>query len=403
MRLRFSTDTLFAALIGWRGAAPSTRARLLQACCSGIRLRSLLSNGATALIIGVFIIADTRNPTHLSWLIAALLGGLLPRAYAAHLRRQGRFEDRPERKALAFMAISGIYGLIWGAGPFILLPDISGMDVGILLIIVVFGTIMGPYAAMPGILYVRLLTTGVPTLVAVALYTSAELSFVCTVLGIWLTLRTDVWRGYHRALRQQIELGETLEARQNELERAHRAKEQANANLRAMADTDPLTGAANRRQFMRRLEALEAPATLLLFDVDRFKDINDNFGHQVGDAVLIALAGGVQQALRQGDLLARLGGDEFAVILPGVRPDCGVKIAERIRAGIAQQTVPAREHTVRATVSAGIAGTAPGAAEVDAAALLQQADVALYAAKRQGRNCCRAAVESVVQQSRAEV
>lgn len=386
-----SSDALWDKLIGWQGAAPKTRSRLLQACCSGIRLRSLLSNSTTALIVGGFIIADTRAPAHLAWLIAALLGGLLPRAYAAHLRREGRFDERPERKALTLLAISGVYGLIWGAGPFILLPDIGGIDVGILLIIVVFGTIMGPYAAMPGILYVRLLTTGLPTLLAVALYTSRELTVVCGVLGVWLVLRTDIWRGYHRALRQQIELGEALESRRAELEHAQRTNEEANAALRTMAETDPLTGAANRRHFLRALETLRAPGALLVFDLDRFKQVNDSFGHQAGDVLLCEVARVVQQTLRDGDLLARLGGDEFAVILPGVDPACAQRVAERVRAAVSGRVVSTGEHALRSSISIGLAAVSAGG-PLEPDALLREADAALYAAKRQGRDrICTAA------------
>lgn len=383
-------------LIGWQGAAPSTRARLLEAFCSGIRSRSIVSNSIAALIVAVFIIADTRNPVHVAWLLCALLGGLLPRGYAARLRRENRFSAQPEHKALMFIALSAVYGGIWGVGPFLLLPAISGSSVGILLIIIIFGTVMGPYAAMPGILYARLLTTGVPTVVAISLYTSTELTVVSIVLGAWLVLRTDVWRGYHRNLRRQMELREALETQQRQLQEANRAKQQANEELEVMAQTDPLTGAANRRQFMEQLGRLQAPASLLLFDVDRFKSINDNYGHHAGDAVLTDLADVAHEMLRKEDLLARLGGDEFAVILPGVSAAGAHRIAERIRKTIHERRVRLDTYSIYASVSIGISSVAADQ-DCDLAELLRQADEALYAAKREGRN--RTAVsESVLQQ-----
>ena len=386
MHVRLSTKWLLDALTGWGGAAPSTRARLLEAFCSGIRSRSLISNSVAAVIVAAFIISETRDPVHVAWLISALAGGLLPRMYAARLRRTARFDESPERTALAFVGISAVYGLIWGVGPFLLLPDISGDAVGILLVIIVFGTIMGPYAAMPGILYARLATTGIPTLVAIALYTSPQLTLVSIVLGLWLALRTDIWRGYHRALRRQIELRETLEHRQAELQHANRAKEQANESLKILAETDPLTGAANRRQFMRRLEEIDGPAALVLLDVDYFKAVNDDFGHQIGDAVLVDLTGLVQNVLRKEDLLARLGGDEFAILLPGATRGDAWNVAERIRQGVAGHAIRRDTDAIRATVSLGIATTQDGPPRPDGTALLHAADAALYAAKRQGRN-----------------
>ena len=382
---RLSRKDLLDALIGWRGAAPGTRARLLEDMCAGIRTGSLLSNSAAAVVVGAFIIAESGNPLHAGWLAAALLGGLMPRAYAARLRRNGRF-DQPERKALGFLALSAVYGLIWGAGPLLILPAVEGTAAGLLLIMVLFGTIMGPYAAVPGILYVRLAAAGIPTLAAVALHTTTGLTVSSLVIGAWLVLRTDVWRGYHYALRRQIELGERLAARQAELQRAHDDRLRDNEGLRVLADTDPLTGVANRRRLMRELEALDAPAALLIFDLDDFKRINDESGHQVGDAVLVDVTRLVQGVLRKEDLLARIGGDEFALVLPGVEGDYAREIAERIRARAAVHAIPVDADIVRTTISVGVAAVAASAPRSQIPQLLHAADEALYAAKGRGRN-----------------
>ncbi len=386
MQIRVSTKSLLDALIGWQGAAASTRSRLLESFCSGIRGRSLVSNSITALIVAVFIIADTRHPAHMIWLLFALLGGLMPRAYAARLRRHQQYGRNPERIALHFIAISAIYGSIWGIGPLLLLPDIHGTSVGLLLIIIIFGTIMGPYAAMPGILYARLVTTGIPTLIAIALYTDTKLTVVSIVLAGWLVLRTDVWRGYHRILRRQMELREALETQQRKLEETNRAKQRANEDLRVMAETDPLTGIANRRHFMKFLNQLTGPAALVLFDIDRFKTINDTLGHHAGDALLLDLVGVAHQHLRKEDLLARLGGDEFAIVLPGVSESSAWTIAERIRQSVAQHATDLGGDTVCATISLGIAAISEEPSAADPSMLLRAADLALYAAKNQGRN-----------------
>lgn len=383
---------LLDSLIGWSGAAPGTRARLLETFCSCIRLRSLLSNTmAAAIVLGV-ILAETRHLIHLAWFAAVIAGGLLPRLYAARLRRTGGFDQAPERKAMRFVLANALYGTIWGIGPFLLLPAVSGEAVGILLMVLVFGTVMGPYAAMPGILYARLASTGSLTLVAIALYTSPQLTLVSVVIAAWLVLRTDVWRGYHRVLRHQIELAETLERGNGELERVRRAQDRANEKLKVLAETDALTGVANRRQFMSRLDAIEAPTALILLDVDNFKSINDSFGHQAGDAVLRDMTQRVQKNLRKGDVLARIGGDEFAVLLPDTTLDEASQIAERIHQSMTAHTIRRGGNLIHATISLGIAtahatGSSPGdALRPDGSALFQAADAAMYGAKHRGGN-----------------
>jgi diguanylate cyclase (GGDEF)-like protein len=373
-------------LIGWSGVPQGTRARLLQVFCSGIRLRSLVSNTVALVIVAGLIIAETQRASHVIWLATVALSGFLPRLYAARVRRAADYERAPEARALNFVAISAVYGAIWGVGPFLMLPGLSGPAVGVLLVLMIFGTIMGPYAALPGILYVRLATTGVPTLAAIALYTPPTVTLASLVIAAWLVLRTDIWRGYHRALREQLELRESLERRQWDLEQANQAKDEANRSLKVMAETDPLTGVANRRQFMRHLDTVRGPAALIVFDVDRFKRTNDRFGHPTGDAVLVELAARAAENLRKRDLLARLGGDEFAILLPDMDAEGAWNVAERIRTSVECRDITIRDRTLRTTISMGIAAIANGTSVTDPSALLRKADAVLYAAKRAGRN-----------------
>lgn len=150
------------------------------------------------------------------------------------------------------------------------------------------------------------------------------------------------------------------------------------------ADLDPLTQLWNRGAFQRKLmEALAAgeqsrqPASLLLVDLDHFKEYNDRVGHLEGDQALVAVGQMLQQATRSGDYVARYGGEEFTVILPETTKLNALKLAERIRLALDQTSLPL-------TLSVGVATfpqDAPGWKE-----LLQQADRALYEAKRLGRN-----------------
>jgi len=365
-------------LTGWQGARPRTRARLLAGLCAAVNPRSLVSNSVTLAILAGLIIADTRSGLQAAWVLVVILAGLLPRLYAARLRRAGEFERDTDRKALGFLAVSAVYGMIWGIGPFLMLPTLSGPSLGIFLFIMVFGTIMGPYAAMPGILYVRLATTGTATLVAVALYADPVVTLACVVIAAWLMLRTDVWRRYHRTLRRQVELQEDLEGLFED-SKAH------NRELREIADTDPLTGAANRRAVMRLLEALRPPAALLVIDIDHFKRINDTYGHHVGDAVLVELVRVIQAGLREQDVLARIGGEEFVVLMTQTARYSAQALAQRLHGSIRDNPVKVGGRDIRLSISVGVAAMPPVSA-LTGAELLKQADAALYEAKRKGRD-----------------
>jgi diguanylate cyclase (GGDEF)-like protein len=161
------------------------------------------------------------------------------------------------------------------------------------------------------------------------------------------------------------------------------------AKLGETARTDELTGLPNRRAFneelaraLARSARSEDPLSLCVLDLDRFKDVNDRFGHQVGDEVLAHAAEVIRISLREGDMAARFGGEEFAALLPATDSDTAYAVAERIRASVAD--APARPG-LRVTVSIGTASAA-AKAERDASDLLRRADRALYAAKHAGRD-----------------
>jgi diguanylate cyclase (GGDEF)-like protein len=162
------------------------------------------------------------------------------------------------------------------------------------------------------------------------------------------------------------------------------------------ASMDPLTGMFNRRGFAEacsRVIEREAnagrPATVLIFDIDHFKSINDRFGHPAGDEILKLFAAVVINTLRITDLSGRVGGEEFAALLPCSLED-GVIAAERVRAAFAASGIVADEGPVDTTVSIGVAG---GPAGTELEVLLAAADTALYQAKRSGRNRVEAAEE----------
>jgi diguanylate cyclase (GGDEF)-like protein len=166
--------------------------------------------------------------------------------------------------------------------------------------------------------------------------------------------------------------------------------------LNLLATKDDLTGISNRRYFLERsvteLERLKrsgGPLSLIIFDLDFFKDINDTFGHQAGDCVLQAVANISRQNIRSFDLLGRFGGEEFIIFLPDTVLSDAVKIADRLRQKIESLSVNYENRLITATVSLGVSGVNAVAGE-DLNHFIKEADLALYQAKQDGRNCVRA-------------
>lgn len=164
--------------------------------------------------------------------------------------------------------------------------------------------------------------------------------------------------------------------------------------LRLQSTTDELTGILNRRAFLEQFKTAFGLAqrhqedfSLLLFDIDNFKQVNDQYGHQVGDRVIIAFTQNIQQIIRDEDILGRVGGEEFYLVLPKTSGSEAKVVAERIRNSIESQVIITDNHSLSVTTSIGIASLLVE----DSVDLIQQrSDVALYLAKNSGRNCVRA-------------
>lgn len=172
-------------------------------------------------------------------------------------------------------------------------------------------------------------------------------------------------------------------------DRDHARAEAKRAQLNS--ERDALTGIYNRGALRQRLERLaeetwqdKRPLSLLYFDIDLFKLVNDSLGHAVGDECLKAVAAVVGSELRGGDVLGRLGGEEFAVVLPGAKRIHAIAVAERIRQAVQRQCRTVGEEVVELTVSLGAAEYLGPDENIDA--LMDRADRAMYQAKGSGRN-----------------
>lgn len=193
------------------------------------------------------------------------------------------------------------------------------------------------------------------------------------------------------------EKNDALRKKNEELIKMQQELAAANEKLEKAATTDPLTGCYNRRYLNQMLEdelrinlRYGIPFSILLFDIDLFKTINDTYGHQVGDIVLIETANIVRRTLRDSDILARYGGEEFTVYLPHTRRKDAIALGHRIRKAVESNVIPTPKGDVSVTISIGITGLHQTKADNDVKeilyALFSHADAALYSAKKSGRN-----------------
>ena len=204
---------------------------------------------------------------------------------------------------------------------------------------------------------------------------------------------------YHGRLHQKIDLAnsalvqtnEELHIRSVELERRTQSLEKALEMVEKLATTDALTGLANRRSFddvfeqsFARAARHNDPLTLVLFDVDKFKRINDTYGHGAGDGALKAICAILNNRLRKSDFAARLGGDEFAILFDRTDAQAGLHFVRDLLESVAAHEFVFDGTTTRVTLSVGVAQREAASASPET--LYHAADKALYAAKENGRN-----------------
>ena len=168
-------------------------------------------------------------------------------------------------------------------------------------------------------------------------------------------------------------------------------KKQLEGELHRLATTDVLTQSSNRRHFFEcaqfefdQARSEERPLAFLLLDLDDFKQINDRYGHQIGDQVLQQLASCAGSVLRRGDLFGRIGGEEFAALFLGCEPELAAQIAQRLQREIQRLSFTHEGTTFGITVSQGLTSLQPADRGLDV--LYARADAAMYQAKRQGKN-----------------
>ncbi|HEV2815829.1 MAG TPA: EAL domain-containing protein [Allosphingosinicella sp.] len=243
-------------------------------------------------------------------------------------------------------------------------------------------------------LAVRLAASGVPAHAGVGI----SLALITLMILRLVDLHNE---GFVQLVRSRSEV-------ETERERAQRAEQAAlaeKARVRLVADTDPLTGLANRRAFLAELEQrLAAPASLTAFalallDLDGFKPVNDTFGHAAGDALLIEVAARLRREAGAEALTARIGGDEFALILPCGNEATAMRIGERISAALERPyLVDGREFRISACCGVNMVQRG-----CDLTTVLSQGDAALYAGKQRGRGCVALFTPAIAEANRRRI
>ncbi len=338
--------------------------------------------GFTIPMLGITLLAIVPGnhwPTAL--MVAYLAGQLAAIGFAMWYRRHN--DHHPEQALRCLTAISLWLGIVLGL---MLRPALQSSDPErYALVCLMFATVSAGVNA--------LVTAGVPRTYDAFILT-AQVLFIVQFLAMgttyfrWLAIGTMVTAVSMAIVARQMRamLSEALLHRIEQGDTSERLRH-AIARLDEIAATDDLTGLPNRRRFLdqleRHIEASErAPACVIMFDIDHFKDINDTFGHAVGDQVLRRVADAARMVLRNHDAIGRVGGEEFAVVCRARSERTAAVVAERIRQSIEELVHPESEH-LRVTASFGIAQVRPGSA---ATVALDHADTPLYIAKSKGRN-----------------
>ena len=214
---------------------------------------------------------------------------------------------------------------------------------------------------------------------------------VGTLKALQANLRHLTWQAKRIAdgdLTQRVEfLGDFSEAFNSMVV----ALDAAQTELQQLAATDALTGLANRRKFIEVAEA-EVQRSLrygyflsvMMVDIDYFKQVNDTYGHQVGDLVLQAVAAALNGQVRDTDLVGRIGGEEFCILLPDTPLKAALNVGSRLLDATRQLRIPVPDHELEVTVSIGLTDWTRGDQEI--ATIMERADIALYQAKTSGRN-----------------
>ncbi|MCW8887008.1 MAG: GGDEF domain-containing protein [Motiliproteus sp.] len=208
---------------------------------------------------------------------------------------------------------------------------------------------------------------------------------ICSMIAVWLEYSRNA---YYRDSRQKAA---RLEQKNQDLKEEMRNRIQLENKLRELATTDPLTEILNRRAFFEEAEKelhkhrrFADPFTFALLDIDDFKQVNDRYGHPMGDQLIKEISAQCAACLREIDIIGRIGGEEFAVMMIKTPQEEALKIAERIRSTVSEVIVAHQPDPISRTISIGLYTSKDGSEEINE--IYHKADTALYKAKEKGKD-----------------
>jgi diguanylate cyclase (GGDEF)-like protein len=315
----------------------------------------------------------------IAWLAILIPVSLARWALVLRFQRRAPMPNQMIVWERAFVFSLVVLSLTWGVGGVWIMPpeSLGHQAIVYFFLIGIAGGAVASYAAHAAACILAVVSLMVPATIWFALQDVLELRMMAIGGALYIAVAMRATRRFGSFLRRTFQLSWELQ--------------QANLLAVKLARTDDLTGLNNRRAFvemgrqaMDQARRYNRPLALVMFDIDHFKDINDSFGHAAGDAVLQAVAEATRHRARAADIAGRLGGEEFALLLPETTGADAVKLAERLRADLHALEVSHEGQTIRFSCSFGVAARGEEILVLDT--LLNQADQALYRAKRQGRN-----------------
>jgi len=352
-----------------------------------------------------------RQPQPLyQWFLLVNLVVLISLATILPQALRGEPPARKRRWVGMYLLTKLLFGLAWGSSVWFLMPVatplygmmlyivLSGICAMVVLVHSMFWTSVVAFLCgiyLPVLFYATLYPQPLDIYVAIAGALYASLLIIYS--GV---VNRQLVSGLRAAQQAQMLTEELLDAHVRAelslaaLQEEHMRLQQALQTIRSMAHQDELTQLPNRRAAIAALnerlqlwESRQEPSCLIMLDIDHFKQVNDGYGHDVGDAVLSALASRLQTQLRPYDLLARFGGEEFIILLPGMRLEEAAQLARRLCEQLAASPLLTEPVTLPVTASFGITQLRRGDTLHD---WLRRADQAMYKSKRMGRNQCTA-------------
>lgn len=359
---------------------------------------TVLSGHAVAAAISIGLFWQQINHAFVFVWATVLLLALAVRYWLAGCFKRQPTRWDPVRWRLRFALTSLALGLTWCVWSLYVTQAIEYSGVGLLIVVItaaglVAGAVASTAASMPAY-FCFTAPALLPLGLMLCIQNQNGLFNIGVLIAVFFTFNFSQVRKINGVLKESI-------VNRLKLEESQKQAELLAIELYQLSTQDALTLLTNRRGFdealsreWQRAKRTSNPLSLLLLDVDFFKNFNDSLGHPAGDKCLQTIASKLKEfGRREGDVIARYGGEEFAILLPDIDAHNVIRLAQDILQGIAELAIthPASAISDRVTVSIGIKTTSPSDFDGDASGLIKAADLALYQAKTDGRNRVRLA------------